>query len=199
MADRQLTDELGQEVPREAILYEEASELPVDATIDALNYEIGTDGPSDGEAVEGLATGTYPNCPPPTRFRIASQHQVRGRRLVPVSPVYGPSQSAMTVELCSTRTVTFGAEISGQAGWNIGFIEAQVGVKLNTSVTVARQECITFQVPKGKRFYLAAQAIYAQRKICRTAYGSAMCNPVEQCVAVNSPVNKAFVVAWSPA
>lgn len=146
-----------------------------------------------------LAAAPHPRCPPPTRFKVMSAKTVRGRRLHAVSRVYGPSQVPMHVKLCTDRTLTFGAELSGSGGFDIKFIEAQVGVKLSASVSVSRSECISFDLPRGRSVYLAAQAIYVQRRICRTVWGSAMCNRVDQCVVVNTPINKALLVANAPA
>lgn len=103
----------------------------------------------------------------------------------------------MTFTFRADRTVTKSAEVSGTAGVTIGFLEAQVGVKLEGSVTTSRSESLTFTVPKGKRYRLLAQIIYRQTECSRTAYAGPNCQPYEQNATVLTPISYAVLVGDS--
>jgi hypothetical protein len=151
---------------------------------------------ADNFVVEGYPESGgegYPKCPAPSRWKVASSRLVKGRAKA-VSNVYGPSQIPTRIQLCSQWTHTFGTEVSGTYGWDLKVIEAQVGVKLSASISVQRNECISFSLPKGVAVFLAAAPIYALREITRTVYGSAMCNRVDQKIVVHTPTQKALMV-----
>jgi len=137
------------------------------------------------------------SCPPPNRWKVTSSREVRGTTFYPLSQPYGPAQTDMTVTFTADRTVTKSAEISGTVGVTIGFLEAQIGVKLEGSVTTSRSASLTFTVPKGKKYRLLAQIIYRQTECSRTAYAGPNCRAYEQTATVMTPVSYAVLVGDS--
>jgi hypothetical protein len=136
-------------------------------------------------------------CQPPGRWRIVSSREVRGTTFYPLSQPYGPSQTAITVTFTADRTVTKSAEVSGSVGVSIGFLESQVGAKLEGSVTTSRSVSRTFTVPKGKTYRLLAQIIYRQTECSRTAYAGPNCQAYGQTATVMTPVDYAVLVGDS--
>jgi hypothetical protein len=139
------------------------------------------------------------SCQPPSRWKVTSSGEIRGTTFYPISQPYGPAQTDMTVTFTADRTVTKSAEVSGEVGVTIGFLEAQVGVKLEGSVTTSRSESVTFRVPKGKRYVLLAQIIYRQTDCERTAYAGPNCQPYAQNATALTPVTYAVLVGDSAA
>jgi hypothetical protein len=136
-------------------------------------------------------------CQPPGRWKVTSSREVRGTTFYPLSQPFGPAQTDMAVTFTADLTVTKTAEISTTAGVSISFLEAQVGVKLEGSVTTSRSESLTFRVPKGKKYRLLAQIIYRQTECSRTAYAGPNCQPYEQTATVLTPVSYAVLVGDS--
>jgi hypothetical protein len=134
-------------------------------------------------------------CPAPTAWVAAGSTTVRGTTFYPISHVYGPSQVAETITLTSDRTVTKGAEIQGGLGWSLGVLEAQAHVKLDGSVTTSMSETQQFTLPRGMSVYLAAQIIYRQTALRRTAFAGPNCLGATQALTVLTPINTAYLVA----
>jgi hypothetical protein len=127
-------------------------------------------------------------CPYPGRWKIVNTDVVKGNRPQRVSSVFGPSKVPMKISLCTETSLTFGAELhaTGKIKPVLGLIEAEVGVKLSTSVTIKKGECISWTVPAGRVQYLAAVAIYTRREIRREDY-DAHCKRADDSVTVLSP------------
>lgn len=129
---------------------------------------------------------TYPKCPNPTRWKVVGQARSRGSfRLV--SSAVSAKAAAVTHTFSVQRSVTFSAAVT--AGMKVGLpmLEHEVGITLETSVTVQTGETVTYRIPKGQAMALFAGAGYIVRKLQRVAYGSAMCNRVVQTTEVTSP------------
>lgn len=138
---------------------------------------------------EGSAVDWAPlSCQPPTRWKATSSKEIRGTTFYPLSHPWGPAQTNMTVTVSVDRTVTKSAEVSSSVGVTIGFLEAQLGVKLEGSVTTSRSESVTFTVTKGKKYILLAQIIYRQTECTRTAYAGPNCRPYQQNATVLTPI-----------
>jgi hypothetical protein len=134
------------------------------------------------------------SCPPPSKWSIVSSRQETGTTPHAISEAFGPSQVAVTHTFAATRTVTESWTISSGLSLHIGDLGADIGVKLDRSVTTSRTETMTFTVPKGRRMIMQAYIIYESYALRRTAYDGPNCRPHEETASVLTPINYEVVV-----
>jgi hypothetical protein len=134
-------------------------------------------------------------CPPPQGWKAGGVRRgVRGTTFYPVSPVYGPSRVAERITIESDRTVSKSASIQGRISVGIGLLEAELGVKLQETVTTSFREQQTFDLPAGEAVQAKAQFIFTETDFQRAAFGGPNCRPFEESGTVLTPTSYAIVI-----
>ena len=141
---------------------------------------------AEGDLPQELLKPPY-TCPDPTKWVQTAQNvRAVGSWNIVSSAVYAkaaPVQHTFQVQ----RSMTWGTVVTETLKGSLRLIELQLGISLDTHNTVSTTETFSYLVPKGQTMALFAAPGYVVRQFARTAYGSAMCNPVRQSCKVWSP------------
>lgn len=149
------------------------------------------DGPAEeAYIVEGEIPGAVAppyRCPNPTRWRLIGQAvRAKGAWMQVSSAVYA-KEAEVRHTFRVARAITWGltVEESLKGAWRL--IEIELGVTLSVETRVTTSETVSYTIPKGRTMALFAAPGYVVRRFDRTAYGSAMCNAVQQTCRAHSP------------
>ena len=142
----------------------------------------------------GKVLGTYPKCPPPTKWRLVGQSKTKGKFVMVGSLSAKATAGDYTVTI--TRSVNWSASVTSGYKVSIPMVEAQVGITLTTTAGVQVGESVRVRVPKGRAVGIFAGVGYIVRTFQRTVYGSAMCNPVVQRTTIASPYGRLIEIRW---